>query len=433
LVNEDDQIRELSARVFTTIFKRLGDNGYTQSTLDVAFLQKLHILIQSKDSKQEIQCLTRSVAFMLDSAPELRLEEKIMHLCGVPTHSAKTPLSVAHAVMLRVVAPKVAPLVFGKRFYATLLEALEVELTTDPLDRELESPERTEALLMCFAELAASIPDHEYSQINEAIMDFHDKCVKRGTVGLYADLVGHYCAHTASNYERHAPFYAANVLKHMNSDDKATVDKVVRCLAAIFARLPKENQFALVPLVRDAIESIAISPADEHLGPHIYRKKVKAIKMLETKEGVKTLAAVIQNSIMHGSLRVRVDSAYCFKYLIDFASPVAIKTEVIKICGALIRVVNDKFAPDLKAQIFLSLRLMLVKAAAMVRAMVPQLQTTFLKAFGDPQSNESVRQLVVENLLLLLEMTPKADPIVKDLTAQLDGDKIDGEQKGAVS
>lgn len=41
--------------------------------------------------------------------------------------------------------------------------------------------------------------------------------------------------------------------------------------------------------------------------------------------------------------------------------------------------------------------------------------------------------VVVENLLLLIKMTPKADPIVKELTSQLDGDKIDGEQKIQVS
>jgi hypothetical protein len=34
--------------------------------------------------------------------------------------------------------------------------------------------------------------------------------------------------------------------------------------------------------------------------------------------------------------------------LIDFSKPEAIKLEVIKICGALIRVVNDKFPPALK-------------------------------------------------------------------------------------
>lgn len=35
--------------------------------------------------------------------------------------------------------------------------------------------------------------------------------------------------------------------------------------------------------------------------------------------------------------------------------------------------------------------------------------------------------------MLLAGMTPKADPIVKELTSQLDGDKIDGEQKIQVS
>lgn len=42
-------------------------------------------------------------------------------------------------------------------------------------------------------------------------------------------------------------------------------------------------------------------------------------------------------------------------------------------------------------------------------------------------SNENVRNIVVENLILLVRMTPKADPIVKDLITQLDGDKIDDE------
>ena len=69
----------------------------------------------------------------------------------------------------------------------------------------------------------------------------------------------------------------------------------------------------------------------------------------------------------------------------------------------------------------------------MVRAMVAQLQTTFLRAIADPQANEDVRNVIVENLLILIKMVPKADPIVKELISQLDGDKIDGEQKMQVS
>lgn len=51
---------------------------------------------------------------------------------------------------------------------------------------------------------------------------------------------------------------------------------------------------------------------------------------------------------MHGSIEIRIDSAICFKYLIEFSKADAIKGDIIKICGALIRVVNDKFPPELK-------------------------------------------------------------------------------------
>jgi hypothetical protein len=51
---------------------------------------------------------------------------------------------------------------------------------------------------------------------------------------------------------------------------------------------------------------------------------------------------------MHGSVNVRIDAAFTFKYMLDFAPADVIKKEIIKICGALIRVVNDKFPQELK-------------------------------------------------------------------------------------
>jgi len=275
------------------------------------------------------------------------MEEKIMNLCGVPSHTLQKPLSIAQARMLRAIAPKVAPLVFSKKFYHTLFSALVDELTNDPVDPAHNDPERIDALLMCFAEVVACIPDHEYNAINEEIMAFHDNCLRRGTPGLYIDLIQYYCRNTASNYEKHAPFYTTNVLKHMNSPDKVLVEKVVACASAIFGK-PEEHQLALLPSIRDAIETIAIGQHDDHLGGNVYKRKVESVKMLETKEGVKALVAVLQNAIMRGSIEVRIHSAHCFKYLIDFASPAAMKTEVPKICGAFIRVVTDKYPPELK-------------------------------------------------------------------------------------
>jgi len=61
--------------------------------------------------------------------------------------------------------------------------------------------------------------------------------VKRKTIGLYIDLIEYYCQKTVSSIDRHAPFYAANILKHMNADDKELVPKVVSSMNAIFGRL----------------------------------------------------------------------------------------------------------------------------------------------------------------------------------------------------
>lgn len=37
--------------------------------------------------------------------------------------------------------------------------------------------------------------------------------------------------------------------------------------------------------------------------------------------------------------------------------------------------------------------------------------------------------MVIENLLLLVKITPKVDPIVKELVSLLEGDKLDKESK----
>jgi len=81
----------------------------------------------------------------------------------------------------------------------------------------------------------------------------------------------------------------------------------------------------------------------------------------------------------------------------------------------------------------LALKLIQIKGSTSVKAMFAQLQTTFLKALGDPQSELIVRRAVIDNIELLINTAPKVDPIVKELTALIESDKINGEQKIEVS
>jgi hypothetical protein len=80
-------------------------------------------------------------------------------------------------------------MVFSKKYFNTLFTALVEELTNDPIDPANNDQDRLQQVLMCFAEIVAYIPDHEYNLINEQIVEFYDKCVKRNTISYYIDLI----------------------------------------------------------------------------------------------------------------------------------------------------------------------------------------------------------------------------------------------------
>jgi hypothetical protein len=158
------------------------------------------------------------------------------------------------------------------------------------------------------------------------------------------------------------------VLSLAHNPDPQVMAKVIACLNAICNNLPKESQFQLVTLIRSMIEEVALRFTG--MGEY-YINEVGTLKLFETPEGVKSVVTVFQNSIMHGSTAIRIDAATCFKYLIQLAKPQAMLKEMIKICGALIRVVNDKFPAELKLQIFQALKLTMLRCGAPIRAMLP--------------------------------------------------------------
>lgn len=56
-----------------------------------------------------------------------------------------------------------------------------------------------------------------------------------------------------------------------------------------------------------------------------------------------------------------------------------------------------------------------------------------MKAFNDTQATVEARKIVAEDLILLTKITPKSDPIVKELTSLLDGEKLEREARIEVS
>ena len=207
---------------------------------------------------------------------------------------------------------------------------------------------------MAYSELISCIPEDDVATTNEEIERFAENCTSLRRPDFYLKLISHYCQHTNTNYEDKAAEFLETALQYMNYPKKDLVEQVILCMNAIFEKLPKEQQFALVPLIKEMIERAGVDfvgTGSKDLGcplEHMYRKKFESLEILKDENGVKSLVNVVQSAIMHGSVEVRKDSAFCFKYILDFSPAATIKKEIIKICGALIRVVNDKFPQELK-------------------------------------------------------------------------------------
>lgn len=201
-------------------------------------------------------------------------------------------------------------------------------------------------------------------------------------MSLYIDLIDYYCKTTKHDYTKHSQGYISDILAFINDPSDEIVQKVNTCFQSVLDKLQTENRWAVIPQVRDAVENTVNKIDPEALEVLKVDNKDK-IKLFENPKAVKFVSSILIDSILHSGLQTRIDSAVVFKYLINYTDSKAIKTEVIKICGALIRVSNDKFPPELKHELFQAMRLMLVKTPLFIKAMVAQLQTTFLKAFSD--------------------------------------------------
>lgn len=198
--------------------------------------------------------------------------------------------------MLATVASKIGANMFKKKNCVTILNKLMTELSIDDLVGDDEK--RIQEVLTTFSEVISQAPETDIFFVNEQIIsEFYAQCEKRERLGLYVDFIAYYCTNAKVNYEKFAKMYLENVLVLMNNQDDKLVDKVVKGFSAIINGLQKENQFTMIPLIKEIIERIAVErirvgslSMEER---PLYKKRVASIKMLEKTEGVKSLSAVI--------------------------------------------------------------------------------------------------------------------------------------------
>jgi len=249
LASPSAETRDYATEVFVILFRRQSEKAWTDANLQKSIMDKLNVFI--KDNKmEEADILVISLKQILNKAPELKLQDRLIALCEVVNR--KTPFSLAQARVLQALAPEIAPKVFTKRSYFAVLTALFAEM---------EAPElsgNTEEVVHAYAEVLSCVPYIERENTWEELDKFYDLCELKKRPGLFIDLMAHYCKHPSTKIDDIADTYTRRTLAYMNDQDDVIVAKVVTCMNSMFGKLTKESQFLLVPEIRNAIEKIAI-------------------------------------------------------------------------------------------------------------------------------------------------------------------------------
>lgn len=108
--------------------------------------------------------------------------------------------------------------------------------------------------MTAYAELIACIPTIDIKMTEEVLYRFFGSCSELKRPAFYLDLISNYCANSVSEIEPNAHIYLENCLMYMNHPDEKVIAKLIKAIDAIFARVSKETQFTLIPILRDSIE-----------------------------------------------------------------------------------------------------------------------------------------------------------------------------------
>ena len=141
---------------------------------------------------------------------------------------------------------------------------------------------------------------------------------------------------------------------------------------------------------------------------------------------------IYQRGILYGSPTIReVSAAGLGEVLNVTGSKFLAGPLIVKMTGPLLRIVGDRNPSNVKVAILKTLGLILVKGGPALRAFVPQFQTTFVKALADP--SRQVRIEAIDALSLLMPLSARVDPLIKELVSGSLGKSVTAEGAGAVA
>eukprot|EP00956_Cyclotella_meneghiniana_P043965 scaffold296027_cov89-Cyclotella_meneghiniana.AAC.2 len=234
----------------------------------------------------------------------------------------------------------------------------------------------------------------------------------------------------ADFYEQ-LPVILRDLLHRLNDDSGVVLKSTNAALAALSKCVPAEELVTHLPFIRNLVASMVSEARYRKGGVGDGQFYLPGLNM---PKGLEPLLPIYQRGILYGDATMREAAAAGLGELISITADKYLAGPfLIKLTGPLLRIVGDRNPSAVKIAIIKTLGLILLKGGPALRAFVPQFQTTFVKALSDP--SRQVRIEAIKALALLMPLSTRVDPLIKELVATStgNGSSLAAEEAGIVA
>ncbi|CAG8475625.1 4963_t:CDS:10 [Paraglomus occultum] len=378
LVDESAEVREAAAQAFDALQQHVGPKAIDE------ILPSLLNSLQSEENS----------TYALEALKEIMtVRANIVFPVLIPT-LITVPITTFNARALASLVTVAGPVL--NRRLTNILSALMNSIIMETNQATIQELRETEKALLL------SIDNAEGLQTLMMMLFETVKSEQPSQRAATCDVIAIFCSESSMDFSRYVVDWIDILISLLDDRQMDVVRSAWGALHAVTSSVKREELERLVVPVRKAVKNTGIAGVD--------------LPGFCLPKGISPILPIFSQGLMYGTAEIREQAALGIGDLIQRTAAEALRPFVTQITGPLIRIIGERYPPQVKAAILQTLSLLLTKVPTHLKPFLPQLQRTFIKSLTDPSSAQ-VRIRAASALGILISLQTRVDPLVAELVS----------------
>lgn len=400
LCDDDEEVCQMAASSFQSLYSVVGNRAMEE------VLPSLMVALEtSYDEESRTRAMNGLTGIMRVRSKEL--------LPYVVPRLLQKPVTKSHAEALTGIAKVTGGTI--QYHFSSIIPTFLGELSAFRVSKgDDDDKEREAAIRECCKAICGSV---EEAGVSVLVSEIASKCsnekpeIRAESCWFFETALTERAA--AADIYEFVPTIMRELIYRLNDETKDVLTAAHKAWKALSQHVPAEESVKHIEFMRNLINSMVSESRRRKGGVGDGEFFLPGFNI---PKGLEPMLPIYQRGILYGSATIREVSASGLGEVISLTSNKFLAGPVIiKMTGPLLRVVGDRNPSNVKIAILRTLGLILVKGGPALRAFVPQFQTTFVKALSDP--SRQVRLEAIQALSLLMPLSTRVDPLIKELVA----------------